>query len=161
MVPYSVYDVKIQRTKDYGCIRLECIAPEDYGMDSNAKTCDKARFQYHRARKTRSDLIEMGYDRDEVEKIGQTAEWDNPTEAARNQFQHEHSGDVSTEIIDLYECYIRCDINGDGIAENGEGRLRRSQIRRRHLLDWQEWEDENPFDDVPCDPLPHRWEARS
>src|SRR5690606_7677153 len=23
------------------------------------------------------------------------------------------------------------------------------------------WEDEHPFDDIPCEPIPHRWDARS
>jgi hypothetical protein len=29
------------------------------------------------------------------------------------------------------------------------------------ILDWEEWEDETPFDDIPCNPMPHRWEAQS
>jgi hypothetical protein len=28
---------------------VEAIPPEDYGKDSDSKTCDEARFQYHRS----------------------------------------------------------------------------------------------------------------
>ena len=158
--PYTVYDVKIERAKDYGCIKLECIAPEDFGIDADARTCSEARFCYHRARKTRSDLIEMGFARDEVEKIAQTTDWDTAAEAARNFHSHEHPGDPSTEIIDLFECYIKADINGDGISELVKVDYAGNKSGGT-ILDWQEWEDELPFDDVPCNPMPHRFEASS
>ena len=158
-VPYTVYDVKIERSKDYGCIRLECIAPEDFGIDADAKTCAEARFCYHRARK-RSDLIEMGFARDEVEKIAQSTDWDTSAEAARNFHSHEHPGDPSTEIIDLFECYVKADINGDGISELVKVDYAGNKSGGT-ILDWQEWEDELPFDDVPCNPMPHRFEASS
>jgi hypothetical protein len=29
------------------------------------------------------------------------------------------------------------------------------------LLDWEEYEDENPFDQIPCEPVPHRFASRS
>lgn len=154
----TVHDVKIERTKSYGCIKIECIAPEDYGKNDEAKTCDEARFQYHRARKTRSELIEMGFDRQTVEDLGRATEWDTPQEIARNRYAHDWQGDQSTEIVDLYECYLKVDINDDGIAEtvkiNYAGHKSGGEI-----LDWEEWEDETPFDDVPCNPMPHRWEA--
>lgn len=157
---YTVHDVKIERSKPYGCIKVECIAPEDYGKDDESETCDEARFQYHRASKSRSDLIEMGFSRDEVEKIGAATEWDSPEEVARNRYAHEHDGDPSTEMVDFYECYLKVDINDDGIAEL----VKVSYAGHKSggtILDWEEWEDDIPFQDIPCDPMPHRFEARS
>jgi hypothetical protein len=159
-VEVPVYDVKIERAKDYGCIKIDAIAPEDYGKDDDSKTCDEARFQYHRAKKTRSDLIEMGFKRSEVEKIGRSRQWETPQDTARNMYLNEQDGDPSTEIVDFYEIFVRVDINGDGIAEfvkvDYAGHKSGGTI-----LHWQEWEDEQPFQDIPCDPMPHRWEARS
>ncbi len=158
--PSRTHKVKIKRTVDYGCTKVEAIPPEDYGIDSNAKTCDDARFQYHRSEKTRSDLIEMGFDRKKVEALGRSADSEEQEKLARDSKDTAEDGDQSMEICDLYECYVRVDINGDGIAElcrvmyagNKDG---------GDVLDWEEWEDETPFDDIPCSPMPHKWEAGS
>jgi hypothetical protein len=159
-ITYTVHDVKIERRKDYGCIKLECIAPEDYGKDDDSETCEEARFQYHRATKTRSDLIEMGFDRNEVEKINVASEWDSPQAVARNKYMHEHDGDPSTEAVDFYECYLKVDINDDGIAEMVKVSYAGDKTGGL-VLDWEEWEDEVPFQDIPCNPMPHRFDASS
>lgn len=155
-----VHDLKIKRIKRYGCTKVLAIAPEDYGIDSAAKTCEDARFQYHRAQKTRSELIEMGFDRAIVESLGQSADNDTSEEIARDERVRTEDGDPSTEIVDLYECYIKVDIDGDGIAETVKVDYA-GHKDGGEILDWAEWEDETPFDDIPCDPMPHRWEARS
>jgi hypothetical protein len=60
------------------------------------------------------------------------------------------------DIIDLYECYIKVDRDDDGIAEMWQVYYAGSEV-----LDAIEWEDETPFDDIPCSPMPHKWEAGS
>src|SRR5690606_15989144 len=69
-------------------------------------------------------------------------------------------GDPSTELVDLYECYIKADVDGDGIAEMCRVYFAGSSSGGE-MLDWEVWEDEAPFHDIPCDPMPHRWQARS
>lgn len=154
-----IHEVKIKRTCKKGKVRIEAIPPEDYGKDSESTTCDEARFQYHRDRKTRSELIKMGFDRVKVDSLAKAADVDSSEEAARQQSHTDSDGDRSMDIVDVYECYLRVDIDGDGIAEmcqvyyagnSGGG----------EILSWEEWEDETPFDDIPCNPMPHRWEAQ-
>lgn len=158
-MPITVHSVKIKRTTRKGRTCVVAIPPEDYGIDGDAKTCEDARFQYHREDKTRSDLIAMGFDRKKVESIGK-ASGDEAEQLARDTTTESDVGDPSMDILDLYECYVRADVNGDGIAElcrvmyagnSGGG----------DILDWEEWEDETPFDDIPCNPMPHRWAAQS
>lgn len=156
----GLHAVKIKRTSKYSCTKIEAIPPEDYGKDGESKTCEEARFQYHRSEKTRSDLIKMGFDKDKVNSLGRAADDDTSEEIARDQTSEADDGDPSMELVDLYECYVRVDINDDGIAElcrvyyagNKDG---------GEVLDWEEWEDETPFVDIPCSPMPHRWEAAS
>ena len=157
----GMHAVKIKRTSKYSCTKVEAIPPEDYGKDGESKTCEDARFQYHKSRKTRSELIEMGYDRKKVESLNRAADSEDTEDLARDQqSSSEDDGDPSMEVVDLYECYIKVDRDGDGIAElwkvdyagGKDGGV---------ILDAEEWEDETPFVDIPCSPMPHRWEAAS
>lgn len=160
-VPVTLHRVKIKRTKRGGKTCVEAIPPEDYGKDSDSKTCKSARFQYHRSDKTRSQLIEMGFDRAVVDglsvAVGNNSSEDN---ARRDNVPRIEGSDTSTEIVDYYECFMLVDVDDDGIAEmcrihyaGNEG--------GGEVLDWEVWEDEPVFYEIPCSPMPHRWEAQS
>jgi hypothetical protein len=156
----KVHSVKIKRKVDDGRTRVEAIPPEDYGKDSDSKTCDEARFQFHRSDKTRSDLIEMGFDREKVDSLPKASDNRQSEDIARQQQMTNEDGDNSMDIVDLYECYVKVDIDGDGIAETCRVFYAGAKDGGA-ILDWEEWEDETPFDDIPCNPMPHRWEAQS
>jgi len=158
--PIKVHSVKIKRKVDDGKTRVEAIPPEDYGKDSDSKTCDDARFQYHHSTPTRSDLVKEGFDRQKVDSLGKASDNRTAEEIARRDQQTMEDGDASMDIIDKYECYIKVDIDGDGIAETCRVIYAGSKDGGT-ILDWEEWEDETPFDDIPCNPMPHRWEAQS
>lgn len=158
--PVPVHAVKIKRLVSKGRIMVEAIPPEDFGIDADAKTTEDARFKYHRERKTRSQLVEMGFDRKLVASLGKASDNDTAERAAREQQHTDDGGDPSTDIVDLYECFIRVDIDNDGIAELCRVYYAGSSDGGE-ILDWEEWEDEDPFDDIPCNPMPHRWQAQS
>ena len=63
-----VYDVKIKRTKNTGSVRIENIPPEEFLIGNRAKSLEDASFVAHRSAMTVSDLVSMGYDRDEIEQ---------------------------------------------------------------------------------------------
>lgn len=161
------FDVKIRRLKSKGRTVVESIAPEDYIIDGDATECQEARFQAHRRERTRSQLIEMGFDRDDVEGLG-VAPDDTQEGMARDHLHDTQApADPSMEIIDLYECYLRVDIDGDGVAETVRvfwaghkdgGELLTPEGAKEP---WEVWEDETPFYSIPCDPVPHRWDSRS
>lgn len=156
-MPVRVHEVKIKRLKSKGRIVIKCIPPEDYLQDKDAVTTAEARFRGDRCRKTRSDLIEMGFDPDIVGGLA-SGGLEGGEKQARDQ-GFERSGDAadqSMEEIDLYEVYPRADIDGDGIAET-----LRVYYAGGEVLYWEVWEDEGPYFDIPCDPIPHRWDGRS
>lgn len=155
-----LYDLKIKRKKADGKFIVECIPPEQFLIHEDAISTDDAAFTAHWERKMRSDLVEMGYDKDDVFAIPAAGRNETPEEQARrDSVSPTDSADKSTELVDYYECFIRIDVDDDGEAELvrvcfGGGKAGK-------LLHWETWEDENPFDDIPCEPMPHRWSARS
>jgi hypothetical protein len=162
-VPVTFHDVKIKRTLRKGRICVSAIPPEDFLIDAQATCLEDARFTAHRREVTRSELIQMGFDRDTVDGLGRGGISDDEDERfARRGITEEsdESADPSMRIVELYECYMRLDADGDGVAETVQvwyaGAKEGGQI-----LEWGVWEDEHPFNDIPCDPVPHQWEARS
>jgi hypothetical protein len=158
-VPITLYSVKIRRVKLDGQFTIDVIPPEQFLIDGDAITTEEAAFTDHWQKKTRSDLVAMGYAKDIVWAIPQASRVDTPEEQARRDLVDVDATDKSMELVDYHECFVRVDVDGDGEAElvracYGGGKT-------GNLLDWEVWEDEHPFDDIPCEPIPHRWDARS
>lgn len=158
--------VKLGKEDRPGKICDETCKPENLLINSSATTIEDARFvAYYHDDKTRSDLIEMavdyGWDKAAIEELPSH----NRTSMDEVSLARDYADPVnassplrSSDPIDLYECYIRADLDGDGIAElvqawyagEGSGGV---------LLGHDEWEDDNPYTDIPCYPVPHRWDA--
>jgi len=68
-LPMSVFDVKISRTTVRNKFKIENVPPEEYLMSKRAKSFQDADFVAHRTTMSVSDLVEMGYDQDEVERF--------------------------------------------------------------------------------------------
>lgn len=162
--PLPTYDVKIKRVTSSGRLKVECIEPEDFLLDRQATQIENARFCAHRQDVTKSDLIEMGFDRDVVEALPadrfSTMQQEKISRNEESQSFYNNVGDDSMVLVELFECYVKADADGDGVAETirafyaGSGGT-------GELLDWEVWEDDVPFSDIPCEPIPHRWDARS
>jgi hypothetical protein len=163
-MPIPTYDVKIKRVTSTGRLKIECIESEDFLLNREVTTIENARFAAHRQETTKSDLIEMGFDRDVVEALPidrfSTMQQEKISRDENASTFFNNVGDNSMALVELFECYVKADVDGDGIAEtirafyaggHGSG----------ELLDWEVWEDDLPFSDIPCEPVPHRWDARS
>lgn len=157
--PVVLYDLKIKRKKLDGKFIVDAIPPEEFLIDSDAINTEDAAFTDHWQQKTRSALVQMGYDKDEIWEIPEAARNDTAEEQARQHIYDAEATDKSMELVDYHECYIRVDVDGDGEAELV--RACYAGAKTGKLLDWEVWEDEHPFEDIKCEPIPHRWEARS
>lgn len=159
--PITLHEVKLKRLKSKARRKLVVIPPEDYFQDEEATTTEEARFKAHRSDKTRSDLIEMGFDRKTVMDLG-TDKDDNLDDDARGRRDDQQNdiADKSMETVELFECYLKVDVDDDGIAETIRAYYA-GTTSGGELLDWEVWEDEGPFYDIPCDPIPHRWDGNS
>jgi hypothetical protein len=159
-VSVTLYDLKIKRKKADGSFVVDCIPPEEFLIHGDTINTDDSPFSDHWQRKTRSDLVAMGYDKDEVAAIPEAGKGDTEEAIARlNSAQNNEATDTSMQLVDYHECFLRVDVDGDGEAELVRACYGGSTNGK--LLDWEVWEDEGPFDDIKCEPIPHRWVARS
>jgi len=122
MIP-QLHDVKVTRKKEHGCVRVESVPPEEFLIDRDATSMNDAYCIAHRRYLTVSDLVEMGYDYDEVQKFASPYETqldDNAEFQARNTYQNEGINPVEDDAnlkVQYVEAYMKIDMTGDGIAE--------------------------------------------
>ena len=164
MMPMDMtYSLKLRVKESKGKIRIENVPPEEFLVNRRATSLEDAHFVAHRTVMTVSDLVAMGYDKDVVEKYAGSYSLDVDEERS-NRFQDleantgiEAADPALAEVI-YYECVMKVDYDGDGIAE------------LRRICAIGEGADEilhnEPFDHVPfavVTPImmPHRLIGRS
>ena len=159
----KLHDVVIERHQTYGQVRIEPVPPEEFLIERRAKSIDSANFVAHRVTKTRSELVEMGYDPDVVAKLpsGDAAIYNQDKVTRYGDVDVSRgfsSGDHSTDEVVIHECYVRLDVDGKGRAKlykvtvGGDGNY--------DTLDMQEV-DSIPFISMTPVPMPHRFYGRS
>ncbi|MCP5099914.1 MAG: hypothetical protein GY943_30545 [Chloroflexi bacterium] len=160
----SFHDIKVRRIKSAGRIRIDVIEPENFLKNEESICIEDARFTAHRDYSiTRSDLIEMGFDRDIVERLPDYHSSDLSSETLARENVSLPIGDAADDSerrVELYENYIKVDADGDGISETVKAYYTGTS-GAGELLDWEVWEDEAPFVDIPCEPVPHRFDGIS
>lgn len=163
VVQVPLYSMKIKRADRTGCLKIAAVPPEEFLIDARARSIDTARFVGHRSLRARSDLIEMGLSKDQVDRLpaNGTLSYDRVELARREEigaFVGSPGLDNSTEQVEIVEAYIKVDHDGDGVAETlrvmvGGG--------SSEVLDWEEWDSDLPFTDFVAERVPHRWQGRS
>jgi len=124
MIPDGLlHDVTIIRTDKSGKINAACIPPEEFLRSKGATDLADCRFLCHRYKRTVSDLIEDGYKRDVVEDLvgSDDSSWLEERQARDSEDiswpDSDDAMDPSMREVLVYECYIKVDYNGDGVAE--------------------------------------------
>jgi hypothetical protein len=159
----KLYNCIIKRTTSSGKVKIENIPPEEFLIQRSAKSIEDADFVAHKVLKSRSDLIQMGFDRDIVDDLPtQNTVTMNDERLARfadiDESSLNDAPDESTQDIEIYECYVKIDMDGDGIAE-----LRKVIVAGGNA--------NTILENMPCDfipfcsltpvPMPHRFYGRS
>lgn len=168
-VEVTTFNIKVKRVTRNGRLRIECIEPENFLLNREARSIgtDDPRFRFaaHREMLTRSDLIEMGFDKQVINNLPAYRETPFSEETLAREEEEVVGGfydvgDHSTTLIEVFECYMKLDTDGDGVSELVRVYYAGSE-GQGELLDWEVWDDDVPFTDIPCEPVPHRWDARS
>ena len=152
--PPMLHDVSVRRTRQRGRIRVEAIPPEELLIARGARSFQDADVVGHRVELTLSDLVAMGYDRDEIEEqLGSDSLRSNEERMARHpeDFQGA-SGDGSVRKVLYTEAWAKLDEDEDGIAELRKFCCVGDQF---HVLR-SEPATHVPIADLCPDPEPHR-----
>ena len=120
----TVFDVRLRSTTIEKNYIVEPIPPEEVRVSSRCKgSTQTSPFTEHVTTKTRTDLIEMGMDKDFVNDLPSRNDEDNDTltnsrDTVEDDYQEDSSfNDRSMDEIEYCESYIRVDFDGDGKAE--------------------------------------------
>lgn len=159
-VPVETFSLKIKRTISKGRIAIDVIKPECFLIDPEANELDEARFVAHKDYVTRSELINMGFDKEVIKTIEAFDASDDDNDDERGKEDGDLNDDGSSELVELYECYMQIDIDDDGVTETVKAYYVGGKDGGT-LLEHEVWDDDLPFSDIPCEPVPHRWNARS
>lgn len=112
--------VKTKETKRK--VLAKAIDPTNFSWerDHDCIYLDDVRFCCERSLPTRGELIDMGYDARKVNRLNAGGNDTQLDSIARNQHSSRRNWRGSTpaeDVIEFFECYYRCDRNGDGVAE--------------------------------------------
>lgn len=154
------YSVEVRKKNEIGKIVVESLPPEELLISKRAKTIEDSPFTAHRKLMTRTDLVAMGFDRDQVDRLPAYDELQYTPERVARYSEGEQPNDMesldySMQEIELFECYVRTDFNDDGIAE-----LRRVVYSGHEILSNEEI-DFIPFHSICPYPLPHKFFGQS
>ena len=162
--PSMLYDIKIKRTVHKSKVLLQSVPPEEYLIHPDAvDSQNDAPLVGREGRKSRSDLIAMGYDYDMVmalPAVSYNATSDGEKFSRRQDSWMQNTVDQKElEQVLYYDLYVRLDYDGDGIAE-----LRHvcaaGDLTSKHIL-VNDYADFVRYFDVVIERRPHQWEGTS
>ena len=159
-IQIPMYNVKVRKSKKYGCVKIENVPPEEFLISKSARTIEDSPFVAHRRLMTRSELIAMGYDKDLIEGLPSYDDLQfTPERVARfsqgEQPDQNISLDPAMQVIEVQECYIRIGKDKSGIAQ-----LRKILYAGSEILDDEEC-DVVPFHSLCPIPIPHKFFGQS
>lgn len=159
VVIVNSYNVKIQKRQKVGRVRIENVPPEEFLISKRGKTIQDSPFVAHRRLMTRSDLIAMGFDKKIIDSLP-TSDALTFTEERLARFSNgeqptDPSLDFSMQTVEVFECYIKADTDGKGIAS-----LKQVFYAGNEILSEEE-ADYVPFHSLCPIPIPHKFFGNS
>ena len=120
----TTFNVEVQRVEDTSKVEVEAVPPEEILVSKRAKSIKDCDFIAQRVSKTVSELINMGFNKKDVESLPTAEDQAFNTEAiVRRSYDDETSDmelsniDPALRVVQITECYMKVDMDGDGIAE--------------------------------------------
>ena len=119
-IEMPMHDVKIARTITKGDIKVESVPPEDFFVDRNARSVDDFYVIGHTTEMRIADLLEMGFDLDDLHDVdgGRYSAMDDEAEFERRGYTTDESDDENTSTasrkVSVTTAYMELDIEGTG-----------------------------------------------
>lgn len=157
----GTFDVKVERTRSETLVKVYPCPGEEVlvGRDLTSCNMDEAGFVAHRRRRTLSELVEEGYDRDDLEEAGtgDSGQW-NDERVNRLYLEDENpdeQDDGDEKTFWVHECYAKVDYDGDGLAERRKVLLIGGTVFENEEIDYQ------PFVSLSSILMPHKHSGMS
>jgi hypothetical protein len=117
MGPVTLHDCKIKRVEEENDIRVEAVPHERFLIHPDATCIEDSAIVGERTEITRSELVEMGYDRELVAGFAHDSDDEIEEIARREVYVSDDDTDDAMGMVDYYDLYVRADMDGDGVAE--------------------------------------------
>ena len=163
----SIHNVVVQQKKMVGKVVIENVPPEEFLISKKARTIADSPFVAHRQMLTRSDLVAMGFNKKQVEglqmddALAYTPERVARFSAGEQPYQVQ-TDDPSMQEIEVFECYVKTDIDGKGIASLVQVFYAGNEILQdKKGKDMVEEVDYVPFHSICPIPIPHKFFGNS
>lgn len=151
----GLYDVSGEWIETFGRVKIENVPPDELLIARRARNFDDPPFIGQRTPRTRSELIEMGFDENLVNSLNKEDETDNEVRLARNfdleeNYEHNPTNDRSKDVIYLGEYYVYMDVDQDGISELWQVFYADNKVLEKTRV------DSHPFCVFVPVPMPHK-----
>jgi len=158
------YDLVVAKYHDKGKMCVESVPPEEFFVDRNAKCLDSSYVVAHRTEMRVGDLVQMGFDYEEVESLSGLQNSDTFSDVEdyeRRGYDQDASEedvqDPSMKIVAITEAYMKIDVDGTGIPTLqkvllGGASYKLLSVERASFI---------PFAAFEVDPEPHTFYGRS
>lgn len=163
----ATHNVVVQKRKKSGKVTIENVPPEEFLISKKARTIADSPFVAHRQMLTRSDLIAMGFNKKQVESLqmddalAYTPERVVRFSAGEQPYQVQ-TDDPSMQEIEVFECYVKTDMNGKGIAALTQVFYASNEILQDESgKEMIEEVDYVPFHSICPIPIPHKFFGNS
>jgi hypothetical protein len=157
------HTLTVSHKKENGELKIEGLPPEEFIVDRNAKSVDDAYIVAHRTEMRVSDLVQMGYDFDEISNLSGLSSDDAYADSEAferkgyEQEEEDTTADVSMKKVSVTEAYMKIDKEGTGVAVMYRLLLAGGDDT---LLECEPY-GEVPFAVFEVDPEPHTFFGRS
>ncbi len=163
----ATHNVVVQQKKKSGKVTIENVPPEEFLISKKARTIADSPFVAHRQMLTRSTLVAMGFNKKQIEglQMGDALAY-TPERVARyaagEQPYQTQTDDPSMQEIEVFECYVKTDIDGKGIASLVQVFYASNEILEDEKgKEMVEEVDYVPFHSICPIPIPHKFFGNS
>ena len=159
----QTFNIKFRVTTEKKKVCIINIPPESFLITRSANSIEDAEMVGDRVRKTRSELMADGFDKDLISRLPTVSDrsvQDSNINAVRNQDQGGSAtsstiSEWASEYVEISDLYIKIDFDGDGIAER-----RHIMISGNEIL-INEYFNHIPYASLSATIMPHKAIGRS
>jgi hypothetical protein len=162
------HDVTIVTTRKLAQARVLGCPPEEFGIERGARDIKTCNYCFHEVvTKTESQLIDEGFDKEQVQQLGDyTGNTESETlarDSVQEHFSSAGSVNSAARLVRITEHYVRMDYEGSGraclymVVTGGD----QGQILKKDGKELIEPIDAIPFAATTAVPITHRFFGRS